>query len=389
MRTLIVGGTLLTPQDSLPDHSLVVEGGRIVSIEPGRPRGDPQDRWIEAQGLWVAPGLIDLHVHGALGHDPMQATQAAIHGMARFFACHGVTAYLPTTLAATPAQTLAAVQNAAGCPQPPDGARHLGLHVEGPYLSPDHRGAQPVEQLRDPDPAEYSAWLETGVVRLVTIAPERPGALDFIEAAVAQGVEFAIGHSGASYEQVVAAADHGLRQATHTFNGMLGLNHRAPGTVGGVLTDDRIYAQVIADGVHLHPAVVKLLVRAKGIGRTILITDAISPTGLPDGDYQLTGLKISLKDGVSRTLSGGLAGSTLTMEVGVRNLMEFAGLSRNEALATATATPAEAMGWSGVKGCLAPGADADVVLLDQDLQVHLTMVAGRVVYRRPSLRKDG
>jgi N-acetylglucosamine-6-phosphate deacetylase len=195
-------------------------------------------------------------------------------------------------------------------------------------------------------------------------------------------VEFAVGHSGASYEQVVLAAAHGLRQATHTFNGMLGLNHRLPGTVGGVLTDDRIYAQVIADGVHLHPAVVKLIIRAKGVGRTILITDAISPTGLPDGDYQLTGLKITLKDGVSRTSAGGLAGSTLTLEAGVRNAMQFAGVSLNEALTMATWAPAEAMGWSGKKGQLAPGADADIILLDDILNVQLTMVAGRVVHPR-------
>jgi N-acetylglucosamine-6-phosphate deacetylase len=384
MRTLIVGGTLLTPTQSLPEHTLVIEDGAILGIEPGRPAPGPQDQVIEAGGLWVAPGLIDVHVHGALGHDPMQATHSAIHGMARFFAQHGVTSYLPTTLAATQAQTLAAVRSLADCPQPDDGAQHLGVHVEGPYLNPDHRGAQPVEQLRDPDPAEYSAWLETGAVRLVTIAPERPGALDFIDRAVNQGVEFAIGHSGASYEQVVAAAEHGLRQATHTFNGMLGLNHRTPGTVGGVLSDDRIYAQVIADGVHLHPAVVKLVVRAKGVGRTILITDAISPTGLPDGDYQLTGLKITLKQGVSRTPAGGLAGSTLTMDAGVRNLMRFAGVSLNEALAMGSAVPAEAMGWTGRKGTLEPGADADLILLDAELNVHTTMVAGQVVHTRPT-----
>jgi len=383
MRTLIAGGTLLTPHESLPDHSLVIENGVILGVEPGRPASRPQDHVIEAGGLWVAPGLIDVHVHGALGHDPMQATHAAIQGMARFFAQHGVTSYLPTTLAATPVETLAAVQAVAACPQPRDGAQHLGVHIEGPYLNPDHRGAQPVEQLRDPAPQEYSAWLASGVVRLVTIAPERPGALDFIDLARGQGVEFAIGHSGASYEQVLLAADHGLRQATHTFNGMLGLNHRAPGTVGGVLTDDRIYAQVIADGVHLHPAVVKLIIRAKGVARTILITDAISPTGLPDGDYQLTGLKISLKDGISRTPAGGLAGSTLTMDVAVRNAMRFAGVSLNQALAMATAVPAEAMGWTGRKGVLAPGADADLTLLDVAQEVRMTLVAGRVVHPQP------
>lgn len=381
MRTLIVGGTLLTPQDSLPDHTLVIEDGRILAIEPGRPPAGSQAEVIDAAGLFIAPGLIDLHVHGAMGHDPMQATHAAIHGMARFFARHGVTSYLPTTLAAAPADILAAVTNVAGCPQPPDGAQHLGVHVEGPYLNPDHRGAQPREHLRDPGPAEYQAWLDSGAARLITVAPERPGALELIERGVARGAHFAVGHSGASYEQVLAAADRGLRQATHTFNGMLGLNHRLPGTVGGVLADDRIYAQVIADGVHLHSAVVKLIVRAKGVGRTILITDATSPTGLPDGEYRLTGLTIRLCQGVSRTPSGGLAGSTLTMDAAVRNAVEFAGVTLNEALAMASAVPAEAMGWTGHKGVLAPGADADLVLLDGALEVRMTLVAGRTVYQ--------
>jgi N-acetylglucosamine-6-phosphate deacetylase len=261
-----------------------------------------------------------------------------------------------------------------------DGAHHLGVHIEGPYLNYAHRGAQPPDQLRDADPAEYREWLASGVVRLMTIAPERAGAMRCIEEGVAQGVEFAIGHSGATYEQVVQAADRGLRQATHTFNGMLGLHHREPGTVGGVLADDRIYAQVIADGVHLHPAIVKLIVRAKGVRRTILITDAIAATGLADGEYTILGFKAIVKGGVSRTESGGLAGSTLTMDVGLRNMMHFAGLSLNEALMTATSVPAEAMGWTGRKGTLAVGADADVILLDADLNVRRTIVAGRVVY---------
>lgn len=381
MRTLITGGTLLTPHQTLPQHTLIVEGTQISGLEPHSVRAGPEDVVIDAQGMWVAPGLIDVHVHGSTGYDTMDATPEALHTMARFFAQHGVTGYLPTTGAAPTAATWAAIENVAQCPQPQDGAHHLGIHLEGPYLSAEHKGAQPVEHLRDANAAEYGAWFASGVVRLMTIAPERKGALACIEQGVAQGVEFAIGHSGATYEQVLEAADRGLRQATHTFNGMLGLHHREPGTVGAVLTDDRIYAQVIADGIHLHPAVVKLLVRAKGVGRTILITDAIRATGLPDGEYDLLGFKVTVRDGIPRNEAGSLAGSTLTMDVGVRNLMAFAGLSLNEALMTATSTPAEALGWAGRKGVLAVGADADVILLDADLNVRLTMVAGRVVYR--------
>jgi N-acetylglucosamine-6-phosphate deacetylase len=381
MRTLILRGTLITPREILSDHALVIEGPKIASIEARRRAAGPAERLIDARGLWVAPGLIDVHVHGSAGHDTMDATPEALHGMARFFARHGVTCYLPTTIAASPQAILPAIENVAHCPQPQDGAHHLGVHLEGPYLNPDHRGAQPLEHLRDPDPREYGTWLATGCVRLITVAPELDGALALVEQGISEGVEFAVGHSGASYEQVLEAADCGLRQATHTFNGMLGLHHRIPGTLGAVLADDRIYAQVIVDGAHVHPAVVKLLVRAKGVSRTILITDAIRAAGLRDGEYDLGGQTITVREGIPRTAAGGLAGSSLTLDAGLRNAINCTGLSLEEALPMATSVPAEVMGLAGRKGVLAPGADADVILLDADLNVRLTMVAGQVVYQ--------
>jgi N-acetylglucosamine-6-phosphate deacetylase len=380
--TRIVNGTLVTPHEVLTGHTLVIEGGKIAAVAPEDHAVDsPGDETVDARGLWVAPGLIDLHVHGAAGHDVMDATPQAIHGMARFFARHGVTSYLATTGAASPEAVRASIDNLIACPLPGDGAQHLGMHIEGPYLNPSFKGAQPPQYLRDADPGEYEAWLASGQVRLITVAPERAGSMDLIRRGVEVGVEFAVGHSQASFEQVSEAADLGLRQATHTFNGMLGLHHRTPGTVGAVLADDRIYAQIIPDGVHLHPAVVKIVVRAKDIHRTILITDAVRAAGLEDGEYTLVGQTITVRDGICRTAAGGLAGSTLTLEAGVRNAMRFAGLSLGEALTTATATPANAMGWSGRKGILAAGADADVVLLDAQLQVRLTMIAGRTVFR--------
>ncbi len=219
-------------------------------------------------------------------------------------------------------------------------------------------------------------------MKLITLAPERAGSLALIDQGVAQGVEFAIGHSGASYDQVVAAADQGVRQSTHTFNGMAGLHHRDPGTVGGALADDRLFAQVIADGIHLHPAIVKLIVRAKTPARTLLITDAMRATGCPDGDYELGGEPVRVAGGIARNGAGSLAGSTLTMDAAVRNVMAFTGLSFAEVLPMATATPAAAMNLAGKKGVLAPGADADLVLLDADFRVRRTIVAGHTVYEQ-------
>src|SRR5690606_37583508 len=369
----IVNGRIITPDGVLTDHTLITDGGLIRALIPSD-SAPPDSEMIDAGGQWVAPGFIDVHVHGGGGHDMMDATPEAIHGMARFFARHGVTSYLPTTMSAPAEAIVRALENVAACPQPEDGAQHLGVHVEGPYLSADFPGAQAPDVLRLPDPAEYARWFASGVVRLITLAPELDGALEMVDEGVRRGIEFAIGHSGASYEQVLMAADHGVRQATHTFNGMLGLHHRKPGTLGGVLTDDRIYAQIISDGIHTHPAMVKLLVRAKGTDRTLLITDAIRAAGLPDGDYDLGNQPVTVRDGICRIANGSLAGSTATMDAVLRNVMQFAGLSLPEAIPMATAVPAAAMNLTGRKGVIRPGADADIVLLDDNVQARLTMV---------------
>jgi N-acetylglucosamine-6-phosphate deacetylase len=380
MKTYITGGILVTPHRILPGHKLVIQGKKIVAVMSGESPIEPGATVISASGYWIIPGFIDVHTHGAMGTGAMDATPEAIHRMARFKAKHGVTSYLPTTWSAPPGRVMEAIENIANCPQPEDGAQHLGVHVEGPYLNVAHKGAQRPEVIRLPDPEEYEAWLGTGVVRLVTLAPELEGALDFVDRALPAGVEFAIGHSGATYEQVVEAADHGVRQVTHLFNGMLGLHHRRPGTLGGCLVDDRLYTQLIVDGIHLHPGIVKLAVRAKSPARSILITDAIRGTGLPDGDYDFDGQMMSVRDGVSRTPEGGLSGSTLTMDQGVRNLINFTGLPLQEVLPMATSIPAESIGLGGQKGVLAPGADADLVFLNATLEVKKTMILGRIVY---------
>ena len=310
----------------------------------------------------------------------MDATQTALTTIAHYFAQHGVTSWLPTTMSASREAIVAVLDAVADCPQPPDGAQHLGVHVEGPYLTSAWRGAQAPAALRLPDPQEYGAWLRSGVVRLITLAPELPGADQLIDAGRCHGIEFAIGHSGADYETVLAAAERGLRQATHTFNGMAGLHHRAPGTLGAVLDDDRVLAQLIGDGLHVHPAMMRLLLRAKGTERVILISDAMRATGLGDGDFELGGQDVTVRGGAARTLDGALAGSTVTLDEILRRVMHHAGLSLAQALPMASAVPAAALGLAGRKGSLQPGADADLILLDDEAQVRLTMVAGRVVY---------
>ncbi|MEA3344856.1 MAG: N-acetylglucosamine-6-phosphate deacetylase, partial [Chloroflexota bacterium] len=259
-----------------------------------------------------------------------------------------------------------------------DGAEILGVHLEGPYFNLEKKGAQPASQIRPADPEEYGSFFRAGPVRLIALAPEIPGNRGLIPYAIDRGAVVAVGHSVATYEEMLEAVSLGLSQATHTFNGMGGLHHRRPGTVGAALTCDEIYAQVIVDLIHIHPAVVKLLVRAKGPERTVLITDAMRAAGMPDGTYELGGQEVIVREGEARLPTGSLAGSTLTMDQAVRNVMRAADLSLSEALRMATITPAYSIGVEDRKGSLETGKDADIILLDEELQVVLTMVRGEI-----------
>ena len=382
MSLYIKGGKVFLPDKKVLHKTLIIEDKVICDIIPHGYKPGSKDKVIDVTGKMVVPGFIDVHTHGAFGKDTMDGTWDAIHTIGRFFAAHGVTSYLPTVGTFAPELIMKAIDNVRTCPQPEDGARHLGIHVEGPYLNVEHRGAQQKDLIRKPDAVEFQKWLDTGVVKLITIAPEIEKALEFIDLGVEKDVEFSIGHSGASYEQVVEAANHGLKQATHLYNGMLGIHHRNPGTVGAILTDNRIFAQIITDGIHVHPAMVKLAVMAKGISRIILITDSIRGAGLCDGNYDYYGQKFTVKDGIARTPEGGLAGSTLMLDQAIKNMIKFTGMSLNEVLPMATLVPAEAMGWSERRGVLKPGADADVTILNDDLIVEKTFVLGKEVFSK-------
>lgn len=362
---------------------MIFERDKIIDILPDpSPIEEVGGKVFDASGLWVTPGLIDIHTHGADGYDTMDATPEALQGYSQFLAQHGVTSFLPTTVAASKEDIQAAIDNVAQMITSVDGARLLGIHPEGPYLNAAHKGAQPEEQLRRAQKAEYHPWITHDMVKLFTVAPEIEGVMDLISEGQDHGVEFAVGHSGASYEVMQDAVDRGLRQATHTFNGMLGLHHRRPGTVGSVLTEERIYAQVIADGVHLHPAIVKLIIKAKGVERTILISDSIRATGLKDGEYTLGEQAIYVNEGIARISSGSLAGSTLTMDTAVRNTMKFTSLSFQEVLPMATSVPSKAMGLDDQIGILKPGARADIVCFDAMLNIRKVFIGGELVVEK-------
>jgi len=382
---LFVNATVYTPEEVLPGAWVRVEGGRITDVGAGghgRPPLLQRAEVIDLKGRLLAPGFIDLHAHGALGHDTMDANPKALREIARFYARHGVTAYLATTMTAPGEAILAALKAVARVRAEGAGAASLlGAHVEGPYLDVERRGCQDACLVRPADPAEYRRFLDTGIVRLVTLAPEYAENRELLREAASRGVVVAAGHTRASYDVMVEAVALGLSQVTHLFNGMEPLHHRTPGAVGAGLALDALRCQVIADNVHLHPAALKLAARAKGPDGVILVTDAMAGTGMPDGEYTLGGVTVTVRDGVARDPRGALAGSTLTMERAVANMAAASGMGLAAALTMATRTPARAIGLGERKGSIAPRYDADLVVLEEDLTVALTVVAGKVVYR--------
>lgn len=384
MKTYLLDATLINPHSRVTGVNVVVENGRIQEITQGAVRFEKGSIQINASDLLLCPGLIDIHFHGALGKDTMDGSLQTLQELSMYCAEHGVTSFYPTTWAAAREDILQAILNVRQNAAKLEGAQALGVHIEGPYINAEKRGAQLLSMIRTPQKDEYQQWFDSGVVKIITCAPEIEGGTEFIQAAVARGIRISIGHSAANYDQVVKAADLGATQSTHLFNGMTGLSHREPGTAGGVLADDRIHAQMICDGVHLHPAVVKIAINAKSTARVILITDSIRGAGLPDGDYDNKGQKFSVHAGIARTPEGGLSGSTLTLETAVRNVMKFAGKPVEEVLPMATSVPAQEMGIASHKGMIEPGYDADLILMNQDFQVEKTLVNGKIVFERKS-----
>lgn len=389
MKTYLSAGIILTPDTRLLDSALEIENGIIQQIlSKNEIPKEKNSNLVFPDGYTITPGLIDIHVHGSHNADCMDSDYQSLNTMSNFFIKHGVTSFYATTLTAKKEDICRSLHAINSHKDSLEGANLLGAHLEGPYLNMDFKGAQSPSHLRAAQKSEFEHWFEIGGVKLITIAPEIQGSKELIEFGIQHGAEFAIGHSGASFEQVIDAANRGVRQSSHTFNGMGRLDHRQPGTVGGVLLDDRIFAQIIADGIHVHPVLVDLLIRVKGVERTILITDSIRATGISDGNYALGDLEINVQKGIARTSSGSLAGSTLTLDQSIRNTMKFANLNFQSALRMATSVPTEAMRLSGKKGAIQPGADADLTIFDSQYQVAATIVNGKLVFEKKQTKEE-
>lgn len=388
---LLKARRIYTPDEVVLHGAALIEGGKIVAVGPhvGEPRAA---EIVDFGDRSIVPGFIDIQIIGSLGHDVMQgnAGEAAL-GLAEVLPRFGVTAFLPTPvtapvkeLAERVASIRAAMQRQVG------GARILGIHVEGPFFNPKRAGAQPPGSIVEPTPADCEALLRAadGALKIISIAPEVPGALEAIRFFSQRGVVCSAGHTDATLEEFRAGVEAGIRLATHLYSAMRPFMHRDPGIIAGVWSEERVAASIIADLLHAHPTALAVARKMKGPRNLILITDAVGAAGLPDGEYSLAGQKVRLERG-AMLLSGSrddlanavLAGSVLTMDQAVRNLALTLGWPLNEVLRYAAANPARIIGLEGRKGVIAPRADADLAVLNEDLTVFAAMAGGEFVFR--------
>jgi N-acetylglucosamine-6-phosphate deacetylase len=383
----LIGARVVTPSGIIENGVVVLENGRIRAVEQAKDFTLLGGETIDTAGLTLLPGFLDVHIHGGGGADTMDATPEALQAICRTHAQHGTTGLLLTTITQSRENIRAALSCARDAVRQgkdfcPEGAIPLGIHLEGPYICPARAGAQPKEYVRDYDAAEFAEWLEiaAGTMKLITLAPERPDASALIAASRAAGIVVTIGHTDADAEQTEEALDVGASHATHLFNAMPPLHHRAPGPIAPLLTDPRVTVEIIADGYHLAPEIIQLVFAAKGAERVALITDAMEGAGAGDGEYKLGGHPVTVKNGKATLTDGTLAGSVLTMDRAAANVRTWTNASWETIVRATSTNVAEEMGWTQ-KGRIVPDADADFVLVDDSLNVYATYIAGRCIYQ--------
>jgi len=378
MKILIKNAKIVTPYEIIENYGLAIENGKIADfIEKRYIKESTFDDIIDAKGNYLSPGFIDIHCHGAFGFDVMEENFTALDNIARFHLRNGVTGFFAAVMTAPLEKIKRSVKNIAAYilsqkikGMPKEKAQLLGIYLEGPYFSISKRGAQPEEFLRKPNKEELKSILEDSMhfIKVVSVAPELDGSNEVLKLLKEEKVIIAIGHSEAKYDEAKKAISLGASIATHTFNGMRNFSHREPGIIGAVLSDDRVYCELIADCIHVHPAVISLLVKVKGVEKIILISDSMMATGLSDGEYTLSGQKVKVENGIATLLNGTLAGSTLTLNKAIYNMVYKVGVSLQDAVRMATLNPAKVLGLSG-KGSIEIGNDADLIIFDEKINI--------------------
>jgi N-acetylglucosamine-6-phosphate deacetylase len=390
MRTQVTAAWLWDGTGLTRDPLMEIEDGRVVAIHSAAEAEiSAEAKRLDFPGATLAPAFLDVHIHGAAGHDVMEATPEALNAVCKFLASRGTGLFLATTVTAPIDATLRSLEGLAkriddAKQDDWSGARPLGIHLEGPFLSHAKRGVHPPEYLLAPDISVFDRFFEAaeGKVRLMTLAPELPGAIELAAHATSRGVRVSVGHSNATAAETRKVIAAGATSATHTFNAMRPLDHREPGILGTVLSTDSLYAELICDGIHVDPSLVPVWWRSKGASRAILITDAMSAAGMPDGDYTLGGFAVKVADGRA-TANGVLAGSVLTLDRAFKNFVAFTGASVESALPLVTRNPSAMTGLDGSAGAIRVGGAADFVALGKDGGLLASMV-GCEVYNKPA-----
>ncbi|OLN30791.1 N-acetylglucosamine-6-phosphate deacetylase [Desulfosporosinus metallidurans] len=367
--------------------NILVKNGKITSL--ARIDSDCKTcNVLNASDKKIVPGFIDIHTHGGYGVDVNNATTADLLKLSRFFAAQGTTGWLASIVTDTYEQTTWCIgQIRQAMEEANDGAQILGIHLEGPFLSSDYKGSMQGALLRKADSSLFDNYQKAakGLIKYITVSPEVDGAPEFIKEVSGRGVIVSIGHSGADYDTARHCIRNGAASATHTFNAMSLLHHHSPGICGAVLEMD-VFCEAICDGIHLHPGIIRLLLKTKGIDKVIAVTDSIMAAGMPDGLYNLGASSVKVTGGDAKLISDGTrAGSTLTTSVALRNLVDYTGRNLEEVIMLLTANPASLLRIDSHKGSVMVGKDADFVLLDEFLRIDTTVVGGRVVFENKTL----
>ncbi|AEF17928.1 N-acetylglucosamine-6-phosphate deacetylase [Thermoanaerobacterium xylanolyticum LX-11] len=381
MKTLIVNGRLLIDGNIVDGKDVLIEGNKISAIGCGL----YGDNIIDAEGNYVSPGFVDIHIHGSSGFDTMDGTFEAINAISKSVAMHGTTSFLPTTMTEDKNKIKNAIKNVFYNKDRVEGAEILGVHMEGPFINPKQKGAQDDKFILKPTVENFTEICGEymNIVKLVTIAPEVDGALELIRYLKEKNIVASVGHTDSTYDDVALGYKAGITHATHVFNAMKGFHHREVGTVGAVFDLD-ISAEVIADGIHSVFPAIRTLLKLKGKEKVNLVTDAMMAANLRDGLYQLGGQDVYVKDGAARLKSGVLAGSTLTLDKAIKNILSNTDLSLPESVALASYNSAKVIGADDRKGLIKEGYDADIVIFDENIEIKKTIVGGKIVYEKNS-----
>jgi len=374
---LLKNAEMMNENFELEKSDILIENGTIKAVESNL---TAEGEILELSGFTVLPGFVDIHIHGCAGFDVCDGTREAVEKIAAHLLKQGVTSFCPTTMTVSPEQIEQVLLNIKACmDNPTEGAAILGVNMEGPYISVKKKGGQNGEFVKAPDWAQFKRYYEIsgGIVKLVDIAPECVGTTDFI-ANASKLCRVSIAHTEANYEQAKEAFRQGVTQVTHLFNAMPGFSHREPGTVGAVFEDDRIKAELICDGFHIHPASLRIAFRILGEDRTIIVSDAMRAAGLPDGAYELGGQLVEVTDGHARLADGTIAGSTTNLYEEVKNLIDF-GVPFKQVIKSATINPAKAIGADKTVGSIAVGKRADLLVFDRDFRLRAVIAKGKVL----------